>query len=287
MKLYTAKESVVFDISTEKFLENYANSNVMSLESIDLFFAKLKDKFSSMVVSITDDHPRYVSQTLSNKRAAIVQSRSVKFQYFGQEVVSKPESFKGYYTMFLKDLLAVSNEVQSSTHQLLETLKMAVGGFINDYSEDKADQIYGYVLFNDAGKKLPQHKKTVASYFTAPIGKVKTEVKDVLKSLADIEVLYGQIEPISDIFSEKNVENMGRAISSVTDIIDSLVQVNMTTGILTKKQDNKEKLLNAIHTTAEYVEYYHALLAYWVFYCKAFNDLTEALIKFPTETQAK
>ncbi len=67
-------------------------------------------------------------------------------------------------------------------------------------------------------------------------------------------------------------------------MVDALVQVNMTSGVLTKKKESKDKLLNAIHTTAEYVEYYHALLAHWVFFCKAFTDLTQALEKFPTQS---
>lgn len=282
MKLYKQTEKIVLDFSTEKFLEQYSTSPVVSLESVDLFLAKVKDSLQAGVAKVYSDEPRYIEEMLSNKRATIVKAREVKFQYFAQETVSKPESFSGYYTQYLKELLVVSNEVSHATDYLLDTLKMTVGTFINEYSDDKHDQIYGAVAYSNAAKKIDSHKKTIANYFKAPPGKVKTQVKDILKSLQDIEPLYGQMESIAEIFTDAKVKAMGIKISSVTDMVDALVQVNMTSGVLTKKKDSKEKLLNAVHTTAEYVEYYHALLAHWVFFCKAFTDLAKSLEKFPS-----
>lgn len=282
MKLYKQTEKIVLDFSTEKFLEQYSTSPVVSLESVDLFLAKVKDSLQAGVAKVYSDEPRYIEEMLSNKRTTIVKAREVKFQYFAQETVSKPESFSGYYTQYLKELLVVSNEVSHATDYLLDTLKMTVGTFINEYNDDKHDQIYGAVAYSNAAKKIDSHKKTIANYFKAPPGKVKTQVKDILKSLQDIEPLYGQMESIAEIFTDAKVKAMGIKISSVTDMVDALVQVNMTSGVLTKKKDSKEKLLNAVHTTAEYVEYYHALLAHWVFFCKAFTDLTKALGKFPS-----
>ena len=284
MKLYKQTEKIVPDFSMEKFLEQYSTSSVVSLESVDLFLAKVKDSLQAGVAKVYSDEPRYIEEMLSNKRATIVKAREVKFQYFGQETVSKPESFSGYYTQYLKELLAVSNEVSHATDYLLDTLKMTVGTFINEYNDDKHDQIYGAVAYSNAAKKIDSHKKAIADYFKAPAGKVKTQVKDILKSLQDMEVLYGQMEPIAEIFTDAKIKALGTKISSVTDMVDALVQVNMTSGVLTKKKDSKEKLLTAIHTTAEYVEYYHALLAHWVFFCKAFTDLTKALEKFPSQS---
>lgn len=284
MKLYNQTDKIVPNVSMEKFLEQYATSSVISTESVDLFLAKVKDSLQAGVAKVYSDEPRYIEEMLSNKRVTIVKAREVKFQYFAQETVSKPESFSGYYTQYLKELLVVSNEVSHATDYLLDTLKMTVGSFINEYNDEKQDQIYGAVAYSNAAKKIESHKKSIANYFKAPAGKVKTQVKDVLKSLQDMEVLYSQMEPISEIFTDAKVKALGRKISSVTDMVDALVQVNMTSGVLTKKKESKDKLLNAIHTTAEYVEYYHALLAHWVFFCKAFTDLTQALEKFPTQS---
>lgn len=284
MKLYNQTDKIVPNVSMEKFLEQYATSSVISTESVDLFLAKVKDSLQAGVAKVYSDEPRYIEEMLSNKRTTIVKAREVKFQYFAQETVSKPESFSGYYTQYLKELLVVSNEVSHATDYLLDTLKMTVGTFINEYNDEKQDQIYGAVAYSNAAKKIESHKKSISNYFKAPAGKVKTQVKDVLKSLQDMEVLYSQMEPISEIFTDAKVKALGRKISSVTDMVDALVQVNMTSGVLTKKKESKDKLLNAIHTTAEYVEYYHALLAHWVFFCKAFTDLTQALEKFPTQS---
>lgn len=283
MKLYNQKETITLDISTEKFLENYSTSAVVSTESVQLFFAKVKDTLHSAVAKVYSENPRYVDDMLSNKRAAIVKAREVKFQYFSQEVVNIPEAFDGYYTQYVTTLLNVAGEVSHTTDTLLDTLKMTVGTFINEYREEKLDQIYGSVAYKAAQDKMPSHKKAVAEYFKAPHGKVKGKVKDVLKSLQDLEVIYAQMQPLAELFSDNNIKALGMKIASVTDMVDTLVQVNMTSAVLNKKKDAKEKLLQAIHTTAEYVEYYHALLANWVFFCKAYSDLTEALTSFPSQ----
>lgn len=283
MKLFSKNNPYVPQISTEQFLQNYSTSRVVSCESVSLFFAKIKDSLQGAVATVSSTEPRYVEAALADKNTAIVKSRTVRLQFFGGTIVSKPESFSGHYVEYLKELNAVSTEVSAMSSKLLDTLKMTVGTFVNEYHEDKVDQIYGQVLYADATKKLPSHKKAIAAYFTAPAGKVTTEVKDVLRSMQDIQVLYAGIESIAETFSEKNVETMGLRIQSVTDMVDTLIQVNVSTGVLTRRLEYKEKLLNAIHITAEYVEYYHALLANWVFYCKSFSELTKALNEFPSQ----
>lgn len=269
--------------SVDQFKDMYVNSRVVSSESVSLFFAKVQDSFSDALATVTSTQTKYVQEALSQKRAAMLQAREVKFQFFRHEVLSKPESFDGHYTEYLKALIPCATAMSKETPHLIETLKMTVATFINEYSDEKVDQIYGHVVYQNATKALPGYKKEIGSYFKAPSGKFKTTAGDVMKSMQDIEVLFGQAEVLSLVFTEKAVDNLAREVQSVTDLIDSLVQVNITSGVLNRSGPAKQRLIDAIHITAEYVEYYHALLAQWVFYCKAFNELTTALVKFPTQ----
>lgn len=257
---------------------------MVSSESVGLFLAKVQDKFTSTLGGISSDQSKYVQETQSNRRAAIVKSKQVKLQYFRHEVVSKQDSYSGYYTEYLKTLNASARTVDSKTRILLETLKMTVGTFINEFNDEKIDQIYGHVIYLDATKSLPSYKSNIAQFFNAPSGKVKTHVEDVIKSMQDIETLYGQIDTLGQLFSPEKVKEVQQQVQSVTDLIDSLVQININSGVLNRSVNCKKHLIEAIHITAQYVEYYHALLANWVFYCKAFNELTVALVKFPTES---
>lgn len=283
MKLYQRDTHFQPQVTAEQFAHQYRHAGVVSAEGLSLFFAKVQDSFASVMGSLDPEQARYVQETMDHQRAATLQAKQVKLQYFRHEVVSKPESFEGYYTEYLKVLYPCAKAVDSQTRQLLETLKMAVGTFINEYNDEKIDQVYGHVTFAAAQKSLPGYKKDVAQFFTAPAGKVKTQVEKVLKSMQDIEVLYAQVTPLAQIFTPSAVEALQQQVQSVTDLVDSLVQVNMTSGVLNKSVASKQHLIDAIHITAQYVEYYHALLAHWVFYCKAFNELTTALVAFPTQ----
>jgi hypothetical protein len=283
MKLYTHAPSFVPEQSPEQFQHLYHHNKVVSTESVSLFFAKIQDSFSGALKTISSDETRYVQEALSKERAAILQARQVKFQFFRHEVISKPESFQGYYTEYLKEAIPVAQAVSAQSALLVETLKMTVATFINEYNDERVDQIHGHVVYVNAAKSLPEHKKKMGSYFKAPSGKVKTTAEKVMKSMNDVEPLFGQAKVLAAVFSEANVIKLQREVQSVSDLIDTLIEVNLDSGVLSRSAPAKERLIDAIHLTAQYVEYYHVLLAQWVFYCKAFNDLTTALVKFPTQ----
>ena len=282
MKLFANDPPYTLTQSACQFKQMYASSSVVSTESISLFFAKVQDSFSDALDSVVSPKEQYVLEALSQKRVALLQAKQVKFQDFSHEVVSKPELFQGYYTDYLKAMLLCVQEVAKKTEHLIETLRMTVATFINEYSDDKVDQIFGAIVYQNATKSLPDYKSQLTKFTKAPSGKFKTKAGDVLKSLQDIPTLFSQVELIESVFSKEGVARIQQQVHAVSELIDSLVEVNLTSGVLTRSEHSKQKLIEAIHITAQYVEYYHVLLAQWVLYCKAFNELTQALIKFPT-----
>lgn len=284
MKLYTPAVPYQLNQSLEQFRSIYMSHKSVSTESVSVFFAKVKDTFTDKLANLTQEHSKYAQGAMDQKRAVLLLAKEVKFQYFSAEVVNKPESFDGYYTEYLKELIATGTFIASQTPYLIETVRMSVATFINEGNDNKVDQIYGHVVYKDAIKSLPKHKEAVAKFFTSPSGKFKARAGDVLKSMQDFEVLFAQAEQLGKIFNDQSVKTLQAEVQSLTELIDTLIQVNMTSGVLNKSSTNKQELIDAIYLTAQYVEYYHALLANWVFYCKAFSELKTALVKMPSGT---
>lgn len=282
MKLYTPTAPYQLNQSLEQFRTMYVSHQSVSTESVSLFFAKVKDTFTDKLASLTSEHSKYAQNALSEKRAIVLLAKQIKFQAFSAEVVSKPEAFDGYYTEYLKQLIVSARFTSEKTFHLIETVRMSVATFINEASDHKVDQIYGHVVYKDAAKALPEDKKAVAKFFTAPAGKVKARAGDVLKSMQDFEVLFGQSLELTELFSDQSVKSLQTEVQSLTELIDTLIEVNMTSGVLNTSAANKQELIDAIYLTAQYVEYYHSLLANWVFYCKAFSELKSSLSKMPS-----
>lgn len=284
MKLYDKQPPFQCDISMEQFCAHYASSKTVSTESVELFLAKVKDSFSSVALKLDPVQDRFRMESESRRRATVVAAREVKFSNFRHEVVSKPESFSGYYTEYLKDFHPTAFALETMCSKLLDTLQLTLGTFINDYSDEKVTHIFGHIEYEKAKKILPSLQMSLSHYFKAPAAKVRSRVEDVLKSMQDFEVLYAQGDKVAQVLSISNVERMQKLVASTTDLVDALIQVNMGNGVLTRYEDSKKQLVDAIHLCAKYVELYHATLARWVFYSKSFNDLTASLEKFDLAT---
>lgn len=284
MKLYDRKTSFHREVTLESFVRDYATLKVVSAESAHLFLSKVQDSFRSVAIKLDPEHERFRQDAWMRQRAATARAKEISFNQFRHERLSKPESFKGYYTEYLKDLYQTSFELSTQCTVLVETLQMALGVFINENVDDKVTQIYGRMVFEGAAKKLPALQKALAGYFKAPAGQVKSLASELLRSMQDIETLYSLGEQVSRVYTPGAVQDMERKVSATADLVDALVQVNLGNGVLTRYAHGKQQLVEAIHVTAKYVECYHAALAHWVFYCKCFNDLTEQVVQYESQS---
>lgn len=285
MKLYaTDSNNIEVDYSLEQFKNLYINSSVISTESISNFFYKIKDTFHNFTSKFSfDSEEKAVKDVISNKFEVIHIANKVKMNDFRHEVISKPEGFTGLYVEYLDDLLNVTKLTHESLTKSLDTLKMGVGNFINEYQEDKVDNFYGYHYFKEGSKVIDENNKLISSYFKKNTDKVKTTPNEVLRSLKDVELLFSKLDELSFILNKDSIASILKEVNNISELIDVLLEQNMKTNTLSKNDTTKKEMIEAIEQTARSVEFYTSLYAQLLFFCNAFKSLTDALINFDSK----
>ena len=72
-------------------------------------------------------------------------------------------------------------------------------------------------------------------------------------------------------------KELEKEVKSVAELVDSLIQHNISTSVLLKNNDAKKELVECITILAHLTEFYASLYARTVNYCSAFKSLTEAI----------
>ena len=159
-----------------------------------------------------------------------------------------------------------------------DSLKTAVANFINEYSDAKADNIYGYTKLKAVEKKTKELIGCIGDYFPLPANKVKAYPVEVLRSMSEVPELYVLLAELSKNSINPTVfKELEKEVKSVAELVDSLIQHNISTSVLLKNNDAKKELVECITILAHLTEFYASLYARTVNYCSAFKSLTEAI----------
>ena len=279
-KLFTSQEPLTLKLSMEKFVEYYNTASVVSLEAISDYFYKLKDLFttlSSSLIGLNND--KIVTDALATRFETLYVLKRIKFVELRDEIVLKPENFKGKYIDYSADLIESASVLVRNTEENLHNLKMAVSSFINEYSENKVLTLYGISYFKEAEKIIETHRKNIAKYFPSSNSSVKAYVGDVLKSLSDVEQLYSDIQKLDKIINLSKINHISKLSSEVSDLIDVLIEQNTKSGILLKNNSTKKELINAIYTVAKEVELVSYIYSNCMFFYSAIKSLSDVIIK--------
>lgn len=279
MKLFAAGEAVASHMSFENFRDYHQTATVISMESMSGFLGQVKDIFHNTAkVFSTQKEEHFIEDTLKNRFQTIAKANTLQLGDLKTELVSKPESFKGYYTDYLKDLNAVSVATVELVNEVIPYLKTAIAGFINEYSDDKVDNIYGYVKFKAAEKKAKELVKVIGDYFPLPANKVRAYPHELLKSTSDIRPLYELLSNLSkDSINPETFKKLEHDSNGISELVDTLIQHNIATGVLLKNNDAKKELIECITILAHLTEFYASLYARTVTYCSSFKSLTDLI----------
>lgn len=282
-KLYTKDSTPVITLSAEQFIRYHKTAAVISTENLDVYLSKIKDTFLGVDRLVDVKTERFFKEVDSNRYETISRAKKVKFVNFRSEVVSKPEQFKGYYLEYAEQLNKSGEVITELVDVLLSNLKLAVSTFINEYNLEKSDMMYGSKSFTDGAKILEHEKGAIASYFKAPAGKVRDKVQDLLKSNADFEPIFKEFDTLKKVYTEERHKEIQAHVKSVTELVDVMIDLNIKSNVLNRNDALKRQLMEAIHTTAQVVEFHYAMYAHTVFLAKAFTELTQTLNNFPLE----
>lgn len=284
MPLYTSDTSAVGTISPDTFAKAYQTCNVVSTESVSSFLQKVRDNLDGVSTSIanltgTAEYDRMVQEALSSRYSAVHAAKTANMQHFRHLTVSKPDGFSGLYVPYLKDLYLAAHSVTDAAHSALDRLQMGVASFINEYTDDKEDRFYGGHYFSGYERTVEVAKKSISGYFKAGTGKVRTTPDKLLRSLSDVPLVYEGVQTLAALLNVSELERIQAQVAKTTELIDTLLTHNLQSGVLAKSSETKREMVQAIHTTAQVVEYANALYAHFMLSCQSIKDLSEELVK--------
>ena len=280
MKLFSEQDKIALNFSMEEFRGHYQSAKVISAEALSDYFYKVKDVFSNVYNSLsTATNDQVVVDTTSTKFETMHRVKRVKFIDIKDFITSKPENFRGKYVDYTLDLINASKVIVENTESTLNNLKLAVSSFVNEYSENKVSTLYGAVYFKEAEKLIEENKKDITKYFPESNSSTKAYIRDVLKTNNDVESLYKNIEMLDSILNLSKIEYISKLTNECVGLLDTLIDQNTKTDMLTKNDTIKKELISAIHISAREVEFLNYLYANAVVFYGCFKNLTQDLNK--------
>jgi hypothetical protein len=278
MKLYSSYDATILNLSNEQFVNHVNNASVIAQESLFNFLYKIKDTFNVMANNInTKGLDKPAIDSTSTMFETLHNLRSLNFVNCRDYMVSKPENFRGRYIEYTEDLIRVSYLVHNETEKILNTLKMAISSFINEYKENNISTIYGVSHFNKIDRLINDNNKIIRKYFPDKNSSTKTYIKDVIRSFNDIEPLYINIEKMDEVLNTKKLKNLSKLTTDCVSLIDNLIEVNTGSNIFEKSSTAKKELITAIHNTARCVEFVSYMYSNIYIFYGTFKNLTDEL----------
>lgn len=280
MKLFSNQENFVPNFSMEEFRGHYLSAKVISAEALSDYFYKVKDVFSTVYNSLSSaTNDKVVIDTTSSKFETMHRVKRIKFIDIKDFITSKPENFRGKYAEYTLDLINSSKIIMENTESTLNNLKLAISSFVNEYSENKVSTLYGAVYFKEAEKLVDENKKDIAKYFPESNSSTKAYLRDVLKTNNDIESLYKNIEMLDSILNLSKIDYIAKLTNECVELIDTLIDQNTKSDMLSKNDTVKKELVSAIHVSAREVEFLNYLYANAVIFYGCFKSLTSDVNK--------
>jgi len=290
-KLYSNEHIPTQVKSLEEFVAFYNSSTVVSAESLDSFFSKLKDTFHSAKRSVTSSEAIVSNLLLTRfqtesaiKDINYIESvkKGINYIDFKETTVEVPENFKGKYIDYLKALLEIAETLNSTTTNTLNHLKLSISSFMNEYKEDKVFTLYGTSYFQETEKELKENKKLLKPFFPTDSRSVKAKVSSVLYTLKDVPELYNKAQELEKLITFEDIKKANRLASEASDLIDVLIENNKNSSILLKNNQTKKDLIFAIQIAAEQVEFQNYIYANMTFLYAAIQKLSEAILNHGT-----
>lgn len=279
MSLYNNEVVMTSKFSQEEFKDYYNKVVVISSEAMSDFFFKLKDSFNTIQTTLLNiDRDKAALDTLSTRFETEHVISRLKYIDIKDELVDKPENFKGKYVDYIKDLISSSDEVLKNTESTLNNLKLAISSFINEYTEDKVHTLYGGIYFKEADKIVDKHQKEISKYFPKANSSVKAYLGDLLKSLNDVPNIYSSIQTLEEIINERKIDDISKLANEASSLVDVLIEQNKTSGILLKNNTVKKELVDALHIAAKEVEFLNYLYSNIIFFYASFKKMSDILL---------
>lgn len=281
MKLFNTEDKQnLNNTSLEAYNAYLSTTNVIAQEALSDYLHKAKDKFVNLYNFITAQYTdKIVSDIVSNRFEVSHKVKNINFTNIREDITSKPENFKGKYVDYTLDLINTSNVMAEETEKTLTNLKLAIASFVTNYKEDKVDSLYGASYFNATAKYLELNRKAISAYFPTNDGSTKSTFKDIFKSMNDLSSLYKNIEILDKTINIGRVNYIAKLSKECSELIDTLIEQNMSSNINLNNNTYKKDLTNAIFIAAKEVEFFSYLYFNVISFYGSFKNNVDDLVK--------
>jgi hypothetical protein len=244
------------DLSFEQYEEVTKNSSVVSNESMSGFLAKIQDSLVSTFNLVTFKYnDKAAGEVMSVKYETLKKARGLDFTTTAENMTSTPESFRGKYLWYLRDLSAVTKPAMSEVEMLIDNLKIVIASFINDSANEKIGNIYAVQTFKEAERNLAKYKKDISAYFPANTGKSKARFRDILFTYQDFPHLFDEVVILDTILNHDCIKKLDKNVEDIRGLIDMLIKLTSEGSIPMHNESLKKELVFATYITGRYVEF--------------------------------
>ena len=277
-KLFTGIEPVKVHYSAEEFVDYYAKANVVACEAVTDYLFAIKDKVNTLVTGTFSNTDVTLLDATANRFQVQSILKRVHFSELAHEVVATPERFHGDYVPYLRAMVEVTAEAVPEVTQLLNNLKLAISGFINEYSEDGVLSVYGKSYALSSEKLLNKQKEKISKFFPVNKSNASARIKDVISKNSDIDTIFNESKQLEANINHAKLKDIIKLSKEVSEMVDVLIEQNSKSGILLKNDAAKRDLVEMIHTGATGVEFISYLYANAVYFYKALKSLSDKVL---------
>ena len=277
-KLFTGIEPVKVHYSAEEFVDYYAKANVVACEAVTDYLFAIKDKVNTLVTGTFSNTDVTLLDATANRFQVQSILKRVHFSELAHEVVDTPERFHGDYVHYLRAMVDVTAEAVPEVTQLLNNLKLAISGFINEYSENGVLSIYGKSYALSSEKLINKQKEKISKFFPVNKSNASARIKDVISKNSDIDTLFNESKQLEANINHVKLKDIIKLSEEVSEMVDVLIEQNSKSGILLKNDAAKRDLVEMIHVGATGIQFISYLYANAVYFFKALESLSNAVL---------
>lgn len=279
-KLFDKRDQVQLTLSHESMAARIQSAQVLSLEAVSDYLARSKDLFGGVISQTYDVGTDKAALEATSRRHEVLSIlKRLHFSALAEETVTKPEKFQGKYKDYLHDLISVCDKSVPDTIELLNALKMAISGFMNEYSEDGVVTIYGSHRKETSSRLTDQGLGALKVYFPEAKATFKARVKDVLKNLGDVESLFNDVKKLDAVCNFDTIKKIQKLAKEVSEMVDLLIEQNTKTGLLLNNDSAKKELMAMIDVAAHSVSFVGYLYANTLYLYNALKSLSEKIVE--------
>ena len=220
----------------------------------------------------------FVKEILSDQSRAQYKSQQLDYLLYGEQLVSVPENFHGYFTDYGKTLISTLNTTHNRITMLLANINSYLSILITnkEHHTSTKDQSKIYI---EASKERQMLMDNIGAYFPKNTGITKQPIKSVLHRFKDLEEMRDIIPQINTAVNKFNISQMQSHIQETSDMASMLLNYINQGDIEAISPAVAKSISVGLTETARYTELVSMIYFDTSLFLKAYSDLLKTILK--------